>query len=221
MQDNLVPRRGNRFSQLLGLLLLRLLRWRIVGTLPNIPKAVVIGAPHSSNWDGLVAAGVVLTLRVRIGLMAKDSLFRWPVAGLFRWLGGIPIDRHSGSGGVVAQSVARFQEREQLFLGVAPEGTRTAASQWRTGFWQIARQAGVPIIVVVLDYGRRELRIAETLQPGDDLDTDMQRILAHYRDAVPRRPERLSAPLAALQGQPPGKRETAPAPADPPFQKRE
>lgn len=214
MQDDLIPRRGNRVSQLLGLLLLRLLRWRIVGALPNTPKAMVIGAPHSSNWDGLVAAAVVLTLRVRIGLMAKDSLFRWPVAGVLRWLGGIPVDRSSGSGGVVAQSVLRFREREQLFLGVAPEGTRKAAAQWRTGFWQIARQAGVPIIVVVMDYGRRELRIAETLQPGDDLDTDMERILTHYRGAVPRRPKRLSAPLAALQRQTPGLDDTAPALAE-------
>lgn len=198
MHDDLIPRRGNRFSQWLGRMLLWCMGWRIVGSLPNVPKAVVIGAPHSSNWDGLVAAGVVLSLRVRIGLMAKDSLFRWPLGGLLRWLGGIPIDRRSARG-VVEQSVDRFRERQQLFLGIAPEGTRRAAAQWKTGFWQIARQADVPILVVVIDYGRRELRIAEPFLPGPDLAADMQHILAHYQGAVPRRPERLSAPLKALQ----------------------
>ena len=99
-----IPRRGNAFSRWLGLLLLRLIGWRIVGQLPNVPKAVVIGAPHSSNYDGLVAAATVLALQVRIGLMAKDSLFRWPFASSLRWLGGIPIDRLS-SRGVVEQSL--------------------------------------------------------------------------------------------------------------------
>lgn len=194
-----VPRRGNAFSRWLGRLLLRLMGWRITGHFPDVPKAVVIGAPHSSNWDGLVAAGVVLALQVRIGLMAKDALFRWPFAGLLRWLGGIPIDRHSARG-VVDQSVDRFREREKLFLGIAPEGTRTAAEQWRTGFYLIASRARVPVIVAVIDYGRRELRFADVLYPGEhyseaEMGADMQRILSHYRGVVPRRPERLSLPL--------------------------
>ncbi|WP_245932437.1 lysophospholipid acyltransferase family protein [Isoalcanivorax indicus] len=192
-----VPRRGNAFSEGLGRLLLRCIGWRITGTFPDVPKAVVIGAPHSSNWDALVTAAVVLSLRVRIGLMAKDNLFRWPLGGLFRWLGGIPIDRRSKRG-VVDQSVDKFNEREKLFLGIAPEGTRTAALAWKTGFHQIARRAGVPIIVAVLDYGRRELRFADVVYPGDDSAADLERILVHYRGAVARRPERLSAPLKAL-----------------------
>ena len=196
---NAVPRRGNAFSRGVGRLLLRLIGWRITGYFPDVPKAVVIGAPHSSNWDGLVAAGVVLTLQVRIGLMAKDALFRWPLKGLLRWLGGIPIHRNSARG-VVDQSVDRFREREKLFLGIAPEGTRTAAEQWRTGFYLIASRARVPVIVAVLDYGRRELRFADVLYPGEDyseadMHADMARILGHYRGVVPRRPERLSLPL--------------------------
>ncbi|MBZ2187694.1 lysophospholipid acyltransferase family protein [Alcanivorax sp. JB21] len=194
-----VPRRGNAFSRLLGRIILRLIGWRITGHFPDVPKAVVIGAPHSSNWDGLVAAGVVLALQVRIGLMAKETLFRWPFARVLRWLGGIPIHRDSARG-VVDQSVDRFREREKLFLGIAPEGTRTAAEQWRTGFYMIASRARVPVIVAVLDYGRRELRFADVLYPGEDysaaeMGADMQRILGHYRGVVPRRPERLSLPL--------------------------
>lgn len=197
-----IPRRGNAFSRWLGEVLLRLIRWRIVGQLPNVPKAVVIGAPHSSNYDGVVAAATVLALQVRIGLMAKDSLFRWPVASLLRWLGGIPIDRLSKRG-VVEQSLDRFREREQLFLGIAPEGTRASATEWKTGFWHIARQADVPIVVAVLDYGRRELRFAEVITPSDDMDADMRRIIECFRGAVPRRPERTSAPLKALNDEAP------------------
>lgn len=198
--DN-VPRRGNTFSAWLGRMLLRIIGWRLTGVFPDVPKAVVIGAPHSSNWDGLVAAGTVLSLRVRIGLMAKDSLFRWPLGTVMRWLGGIPIDRRS-SRGVVEQSVARFASSDQLFLGVAPEGTRTSAEQWKTGFHQIARRAGVPVLVVVLDYGRRELRFADILYPGDDMAADMARILAHYRGVSGRRPDRMSLPLKALSEAP-------------------
>lgn len=189
-----VPRRGNRFSQWLGAVFLRLLGWRITGQFPDVPKAVIIGAPHTSNWDGVLAVAAVLALRLRIVLMGKHSLFKGPFAPLLRWLGLIPIDRSSAAG-VVEQSVSRFHEREQMFLGMAPEGTRHSAKEWKTGFYRIACDAGVPIMLAVLDYGKREIRLPLTFMPSGDLDADMEKILACYRGVLPRRPERLSLPL--------------------------
>lgn len=189
-----VPRRGNNFSCWLGSWLLRRLGWRITGTFPDVAQAVVIGAPHTSNWDGVFGVAAVLALRLRIVLMGKDSLFRGPAAPLLRWIGLIPVDRTSAAG-VVEQSVAKFREKPQLFLGIAPEGTRKGAAEWKTGFYRIASEARVPILVAVFDYGKREVRLPLTLYPSGNFDADMTRILDCYRGVVPKRPQRLSGPL--------------------------
>lgn len=193
-----VPQRGNAFSAWLGRLLLRLLGWRVTGELPDVRQAVIIGAPHTSNKDGIVAAAVILALRVRIEIMVKDNLFRWPIAGLLRWLGLIPVNRRSAHG-LVYQSVAQFRQRPQLFLGMAPEGTRKQASKWKMGFYHIAQEAGLPIVVAVLDYGKKEARLALTLMPSGDEDADMARIMACYKGAKAARDERLSTPLKELK----------------------
>lgn len=193
-----VPRRGNWFSRCLGLLLLWLIGWRIRGAFPNIPKAVVIAAPHTSNYDGIVAFGVVFGVGVRFSIMAKHTLFNWPFGGLMRWLGCIPIDREA-AGDVVGQSVRRFREREQLWLGVAPEGTRKGADEWKSGFYRIALEAGVPILILGFNYAQRELVILGTFQPTGDWEADLPRIVEHYRGMEPRRLERLSGPLRALR----------------------
>lgn len=195
-----VPRRGNAFFAWLGLMLLRLMGWRVVGALPNVSKAVVIGAPHTSNRDGLVAAGVILALRLRITIMAKDNLFRGPFAFFFRFLGAIPVERDHPHG-LVGASAEKFREKDKLFLGMAPEGTRKGAEKWKTGFYQIALAAQVPIVVAVLDFGKKEVRLPLTLIPSGDQAADMQAIMACYKGVVPARPERLSAPLRALNGQ--------------------
>jgi 1-acyl-sn-glycerol-3-phosphate acyltransferase len=174
-----------------------LLGWRVVGKLPNQEKALLIGAPHTSNCDGLVGAAAILALRLRIGIMAKDNLFRWPFGYMWRFLGVIPVDRNSPHG-LVGASVQQFAEHQQLFLGMTPEGTRKEAEKWKTGFYHIASQARLPIVVVVLDYGRKEIRLPLILQPSGDIEADMQRIFSCYRGVVPARPERLSTPLREL-----------------------
>lgn len=193
-----VPRRGNRFSAWLGRLLLALAGWRVVGDFPDVPRAVVIVAPHTSNWDGYVALAAIWALRLDLRFMGKHTLFRPPLGALLRWFGGIPIDR-SSSAGVVEQSVNRFRERDQLLLGITPEGTRKGAGSWKSGFHRIARQAGVPIIVAGFDFARRHVVIADCVEPGDHPEADMARILENFRHIEPCRPERLSAPLRELR----------------------
>ena len=193
-----VPRRGNALTRWLGRRLLKLWGWRIVDPLPDVPRAVVVCAPHTSNVDGLVVAAVVMALQVRIKVMAKHSLFRMPFGPFFRWIGGLPIDRGK-AGGIVGQSAQKFAEYPQLWVGVAPEGTRKGADSWKTGFYRIAMEAQVPIMLAVMDYGTRTIRFPLTFLPSGDQIGDMQRILACFRGVVPHRPERLSRPLKDLR----------------------
>lgn len=195
-----VPRRGNALTRLIGLVWLWLMGWRQVGAFPNVPKAIFLGMPHTSNMDGLVVAGVVLAMQMRIGLMAKDSLFKMPVVGwFFRWLGGIPVDRES-SRNLVDFTVSKFQERDQLWLGISPEGTRHGSEKWKSGFYHIARQAGVPIVVIAFDYPSKELRVAKVLEPSGDYEADVEAILASMDNVTPRHPERMSKPLKDRRG---------------------
>lgn len=189
-----VPRRGNGFMRWCGRRMYARKGWKLVGEFPNVPKAVLIGVPHTSNMDGYYAIGAMLALGLRVQLMAKDSLFRWHSAWFMRWLGFIPIDR-SVRTGVVEQTVEKFSEYEKLILVVAPEGTRGGAEVWKTGFYQIAQKAGVPIILGGIDYNKRELSFGGAFYPTGDLEADLEKLYAHYRQFEPEHRDRLSGPL--------------------------
>ncbi|KGD65358.1 1-acyl-sn-glycerol-3-phosphate acyltransferase [Alcanivorax nanhaiticus] len=198
MTSDSYPRRGNGFSRSLASGFLKLIGWKVVSPLPEVPKAVIIGGPHTSNWDGIVTLAAMMQLGLDAHVMIKDSAFKGPLGSLLRWMGAMPIDR-AKSGGVVEQTVAQFNEHQQLFMIVAPEGTRSGASQWKTGFYRIAEQAGVPIIVASADYRKKEIDFPLVVQPSGDLDTDLATILQCYASVHPRHPEKLSAPIKALR----------------------
>ena len=166
-----IPRHGSAMAQRAGLLLLRCVGWRVSGTLPDCPKLVAAVAPHTSNWDFVIAFSASLALGVKISFLGKHSIFVWPFANLLRRFGGIPVQRQQRHG-VVTQLVSVFSEQQQLLLGIAPEGTRQKVSQWRTGFWQIAKQAEVPIQLIGLDYASKTIVFGPLLQPGASFDAD-------------------------------------------------
>ena len=170
---------ANRFTAWLGLTFLKILGWRVEGEIPSIRKFVIIAAPHTSNWDFPITLAVAFALKVKIYWMGKAAMFRWPFGGLLRWLGGIPIDR-SRSHNVVDQSVQAFQERDHLIMVVPPEGTRKKVSYWKTGFYHIARGAGVPIVLGFLDYRRKAGGIGPTFFPTGRIEEDMLQIRAYY-----------------------------------------
>jgi 1-acyl-sn-glycerol-3-phosphate acyltransferase len=170
-----LPTRGNRVSRSVARLLLFLLGWRIRGALPNLPRMVLVGAPHTSNWDFVVAMAAAYALGVRVSWVGKIELFRSPVGGVFRWLGGVPVDRASSTG-FVEQMVEEFRRRRQFVLAVAPEGTRRAVTKWRTGFYYIATGAGVPLALVTFDRARRLLHLGPALSPSGDLEADLATI---------------------------------------------
>lgn len=194
-----VPRRGNAFSQWLGLLLLRLLGgWRVRGHWPDVPRAVVIVAPHTSNVDGVLSVAAILALRLRLSLFMKHTAFPWPVARLLRWFGAIPVNR-AAAHDLVSASAEQFGQHEQLLIAITPEGTRHAPEQWKKGFYWIAHRAGVPIICVGYDYARREIVILDTVMPTGDVDAELPAIIARFRDMAPRHAQRLSRPLRELR----------------------
>jgi 1-acyl-sn-glycerol-3-phosphate acyltransferase len=162
---------------------LRLGRWRIVGDLPDLPKYVIVAAPHTTNWDlpNTLAAGLHYGRRVH--WMGKDSLFRWPYAGLMRGLGGVPVDR-SKSNDAVAQMVRWFAAHQRAVLVIAPAGTRSATAAWKSGFYHIAVGAGVPIVLGFIDYRRRAVGIAEVFHPTGDYTADLAAIAAVYAPIV-------------------------------------
>ena len=174
-----LPRRGNRFSKALANFLFRLYGWQVQGALPNLPKIVIIGAPHTSNWDFPLTMTLIFYLGVRFSWMAKKEFFVAPVAGLWRWLGGVPIDRQAANG-VVGQMVEAIQQRAKIVVAIAPEGTRSKVARWRTGFYHIAYNAGIPIVPILVDYGRKIVTITEPFIPTGDVEADLPLLQARY-----------------------------------------
>lgn len=169
------PRTQNRFGRWFGRTLLRLGGWRMVGAWPDCPKVVVIVAPHSSGWDGVWGLGAKVGLGLGAEFMGKSELFWGPLGWLLRKMGGIPTYRHDPRG-LVGAMTERFAERETMWLAIAPEGTRRPAARWRTGFWQIAHSAGVPVQCVAFDYPAKQIVVGPLLQLSDDMNADLDRI---------------------------------------------
>jgi len=186
-QEDRVPRRGNWLTRTVARTLLRLSGWRIGDDFPNLPRFIAIAAPHTSNWDFFFGYSAIVALNIKVQWVGKHTLFKWPWGGLMRWFGGVPINR-SKTEGAVEQMVAIMNSHEKFIIGLTPEGTRSRTSRWRTGFYHVAHQTGVPIVLCYFDYSRRIVGIGPTFEPTGDFEADMVEILSFYADKVPRRP---------------------------------
>jgi 1-acyl-sn-glycerol-3-phosphate acyltransferase len=172
-------------------LILRAAGWRVEGRLPDLPKFIVIGAPHTSNWDFVLFLGVIFHLRVNVRFMGKSELFRPPFGGFFRWCGGIPVDR-SKPQGLVEQMVQEISESGKFILVITPEGTRHKVNEWKTGFHRIAVSAGIPIVIAIVDGAQKTVRIGQIFHPTTDLEADMKAIKGFFAGMVGIRPARTS-----------------------------
>ena len=173
-------RSTNFFTYALGRLWMRIFGWTVEGEIPQGGKAVLIAAPHTSNWDFAFMLAAAFVLRVKLSWMGKDSLFKRPFGWLFRRLGGIPINR-SAAHGIVEQMSQRFIQAKALILAVAPSGTRSRRDYWKSGFYWIAAQAQVPIVCGYLDYRLKRAGLGLAVLPTHDLSADMDRIRAFYQ----------------------------------------
>ena len=182
------PTRGpGRVARALGTAYLWLFGWKVEGVRPPVPCAVLIAAPHTSNWDLPFMLAMAYVLGLRPSWLGKAELFRWPFGWLMRRLGGLPVDRGARQN-LVEQAVGEFAKRDELILVVPPSGTRSRAPHWKSGFYHIARLAGVPIVCTYLDYGRKRGGIGPVFKPSGDVRADMHRIRAFYADVTGKYP---------------------------------
>lgn len=188
------PHRGRCWSRWGFYAALRLSGWSIRGEIPNVPKAIVIGAPHTSNYDAWLALATAFGLGLDLKVFAKHTIYRPPFRHVLSWLGVIPVDRRDAHG-LTQSTIDAFAQHQQLWVGLSPEGTRSHATQWKSGFYRIAQAAGVPIVLVGLDYARKQVRFLATIMPSGHYERDLALIQSYYYGLEPAHPERLSAPL--------------------------
>ena len=167
--------------QLLCKLLLKLHGWKISDQIDiaRIPKCVMIAAPHTSNWDYYYTMIIFYGMGIRLRFLAKHTLFKFPFGGLMRATGGIPVDRRK-SNFLVPKMVKLFQNSERLILLIAVEGTRSYTKQWKPGFYHIARNAEVPIVLGYLDYANKTGGFDSVYEPTGDYEKDLAEIQQRY-----------------------------------------
>jgi 1-acyl-sn-glycerol-3-phosphate acyltransferase len=168
-----IPQRSYGILHPLFRWLLKNLGWRVKGNLPNVPRVVVAVAPHTTNWDLFVGLSMLFAMNLKANWLGKHTIFRWPVNGLLRSVGGIPVNR-TAAHGVVDDTVSEFRARDKMLLGIAPQGTRSTRAKWKSGFYHIAKEAGVPIVPCYFDYANKVVAFGPALMPSGNLEADMK-----------------------------------------------
>lgn len=196
-----VPRGGNAFTRWIGRSFLFLLGWRVEGVIPNQPKMVLLGGPHTSNMDGVLGIATLISLGLKANTMIKDTAFKGVMGTILRMFGAIPINRKSPKG-VVEQSVDVFNNRSGFLLLIAPEGTRYSAREWKRGYWHIALGAKALVLPAAADYRRKVVTFGPAFAPSEDYAADFAKMLDFYAaSGVAKYPELLSKPLCERIGQ--------------------
>ena len=162
--------------------LLSLCGWQIDDALrPTLPRYVLIGYPHTSNWDFILAMLMKGALGLHFNWVAKHTLFRWPLGPLMRALGGIGVDRDNSSGFTQALA-AEYRRHAELVVVITPEGTRAHRPYWKSGFYHLALAAGVPVVLGYIDAPRKRIGFGPSLQLSGDQAQDLAQIRAFYAD---------------------------------------
>jgi 1-acyl-sn-glycerol-3-phosphate acyltransferase len=190
-------RRHFLLRRTLARLLLRAARWRAVGDCPR--RGILVGAPHTSNWDWVLTMLLAWTNDVQISLLVKQEFFRGPLGPLPRATGGVPLDRES-PGATIRALLARADAEDAFLLGIAAEGTRSRVEYWKGGFYRIAQQTGLPITLAFVDGPSRTVGFGPTFVVSGDVRADMDLVRAFYADKRGLRPELASEPRLREEG---------------------
>ena len=190
MNDTPRPSDYPGWLRTLARLLYRLAGWRVEGISPDLPKFLTIGAPHTSNWDGIHMLALSTSLGIRMYWLGKHTLFKPPFGAIMRAVNGIPVNRQSTKN-AVEQVVDIFEQRERFVLIIAPEGTRKKVDYWKTGFYYIALGAKVPIVLAYVDAPHRRVGMGPAIMPTGDIEADFEIIRAFYADKVGHHPEKM------------------------------
>lgn len=183
-----IPRRGGRLAAWTGQQLMKLSGWKFEGEPPDIPRLVLAVAPHTSNWDFFVGVMALWALDLRLSFFGKHSIFVWPASVWLRSIGGIAIDR-SAAHGMVGEVVRAFQGKEKMWVAIAPEGTRKKVAHFKSGFLHIAAGAGVPVVLVYLDFAKRVIGFGPLLNPSTDVAADLAYVEGFYQTVHGRNPK--------------------------------
>lgn len=168
--------------------LLRALGWRVEVTWPAVPRCVIVVYPHTSNWDFFIGYLARLELGIPLQWIGKDTLFRWPLAGLLRRMGGLPVNRRERTG-FIAHLAEEMRRRPWTWIALAPEGTRAHTDHWKSGFYHLALAARAPVGLAFIDYGARVVGLHTYLELSGDEEADLARIRLAYAGKVGRHPE--------------------------------
>ncbi|SFW15764.1 1-acyl-sn-glycerol-3-phosphate acyltransferase [Cellulophaga fucicola] len=158
----------------------KIMGWTVNGAFPKIDKCVVIVVPHTSNLDFFMGLLIRRVLNEEFNFVGKKSLFKWPYGWYFRWQGGMPIDR-TKSNNFVDACADLIKNTKKIHLTLAPEGTRSKVTKWKTGFYYIAKQANVPVVLVAFDYGKKEIKISEAIRTTDNTELDFKTYEAFFK----------------------------------------
>lgn len=169
--------------------LLKWMGWGVEVSVPDLPKAIICVAPHTSNWDFIIGELAIRSVGRKAGFMMKSSWFFFPLGCLFKALGGIPVKRRNKQQSLVDVMVQRFNSEERLVVAITPEGTRSRTATWHTGFLRIAREANVPIMLAVIDFRMKKAIINNMFIPTGDTEADMRAIKQYYKPFTGRHPE--------------------------------
>jgi len=167
------------FQKLFARVCLLISGWKLEGEIPDLRKCVIIGAPHTSNWDFFFGMVYKLYYGLNIHFLIKKELFRFPFRWVFHYIGGIPVDRRKHDN-LVEQLGEKMINSECFYLAIAPEGSRKAVMVWKRGFYHIAKKAGVPIVLGYMDYRRRVVGVGPVFYPRNDIEKDMKEIALFY-----------------------------------------
>ncbi len=166
----------------LSILILKLIGWRAFNNLPETPrKAIIIAAPHTSNWDFALFLLIVFALRLNLNVLIKHTIFIFPIGIFLRYCGAIPVDRRA-AGARVAGTAKTFQENDDMILLITPEGTRSPRTDWKTGFYRMAEAAEVPIVIAYVDAKKKCAGLDSLLTPSGDVEADMAKIYQFFDD---------------------------------------
>lgn len=169
--------------------ILKMVGWRVSFALPSRDKYVLVGAPHTSNWDFPLGLLAMWASGLRCNWVGKHTLFKGPLGPIMRGIGGIPVDR-LGSVGFVKKVIDIFASRDQFVLAISPEGTRSLTKHWKGGFYHIALAAKVPVALGYIDYPRKQIGIDRMFEPSGDIVADFAILQEYYQDKIGKRPEK-------------------------------
>tara|TARA_B100001059_G_C17790471_1_gene559831 strand:+ start:1168 stop:1770 length:603 start_codon:yes stop_codon:yes gene_type:complete len=196
VSPNQIPQsfRANRpnFVHWLGRSLLSVLGWKVLGEIGEEhtnKNLVVIVAPHTSNWDGILGVAAIAGLDARISFLGKDAAFKYGLGAFLKYMGGIPIDR-SNPRGVINDAIEKIKKMPGTLLGVAPEGTRSKVEAWKTGFLRIAEGIDAKIIPASIDFATKEILLGKVFVPSGDNKKDISDLQDYYKVFTARHPEK-------------------------------